>query len=155
MKSLKEVLRKKRVVSLSLISLVAVIVAIVLIISATLAVVTLFVIPATINIIVAPLEAEAFADPDCTIPMPAISWGDQEHGAHIQIDIYVKNTGVEPLTGVYLVVQEDVSAFMVYSFTPATVDLASGEVGHFLFEADILPAAPLGPQSFTYAGMAP
>lgn len=147
--------KKKRVISVSLVSLVALIVAVVMIISATLAAVVLFVIPATINIVAAPLEAEAFADLECTIPMPAIAWGNQEHGAHLQIDIYVKNTGVEPLTGIYMVIQEDVSAFMTYSFTPATVDLLAGEVGHFLFEADILPAAPLGPQSFTYAGEAP
>jgi len=154
MKKLKETLRKRRVV-LTVPFLVAVIAAVVLLVSAALAAVVLFLIPSTINIVAAPLEAEAFADPLATIPMPAISWGDQEHGAHIQIDIYVKNTGVEPLTGVYLVIQEDVSAFMTYSFTPATVDLLAGSIGHFLFEADIPVAAPLGPQSFTYAGMAP
>ena len=117
--------------------------------------VILFTIPNTMTIVSAPLEAEAFADLACTIPMPAIAWGNQEHGAHIQIDIFVKNTGVEPLTGVYMIIQEDVSAFMTYSFTPATLDLLAGEVGQFLFEADILPASLLGPVNWTDQGMAP
>ena len=147
--------KRKKVISISLVGLVAVIVAVLLIISATLAAVVLFVIPNTMTIVSAPLEAEAFADLECTIPMPAIAWGNQEHGAHIQIIVYVKNTGVEPLTGVYMLIQEDVSAFMTYSFTPATLDLLAGEVGQFLFEADILPAAPLGAVSWTDQGMAP
>ena len=155
MKSLKEDLRKRRVALPLWAALIAVMLAIVLIVSATVAAVTLFTIPNTINIVAAPLEAQPFADPAATIPMPAIGWGDQEHGAHIQIDIYVKNTGIEPLTGVNIAIQEDVSAYMTYSFTPATVDLLAGEVGHFLFEADILGAAPLGVQSWDDVGLAP
>ena len=118
------------------------------------ALVVLFSVPADINITPGSTDAELFLDPAATIPVPAVHWGDVQRGSHIQLDLYLKNTGVEPITAT-LTIPEDMSLIMTYSFTPASIPLNAGEVGHFLFEADILPTAPLGLQNYSYEGNTP
>jgi hypothetical protein len=119
-----------------------------------LAAVVLFVILADMNIVPGEQAAEVFLDEECTIPVPAVHWGDIERGTHQQLDLYVKNTGVEDID-VSIIIPEDVSTVMTYSITPVSIPLAADEVGHFTFSADILPTAPLGAVSWNYQGETP
>lgn len=122
--------------------------------AAALAVTLLFIILADMTIIPGPQEAEVYADPECTIPFPTLHWGDVQHGQDLQVDFYVKNTGVEPITA-NLSIQEDMSAIWTYTFTPQTFPLNPGDVEHVVFEAYILPTAPLGYVEYHYQGDTP
>ena len=117
--------------------------------TAVLAAAILISIPSDINIVPGEVTAEVFLDPEATIPVTAVHWGDVGRGTHQQFVFYVKNTGVEDIAA-SMSIPEDVSAFMTYSFTPASVALCSGEVGQITFEADILPTAVLGIKNWTY-----
>lgn len=130
-------------------SLMLALVGVVVMSTVALAIVTLILIPSDMNIVPGEVAAEAFLDPECTIPIPAVHWGDIGRGTHQQFDFYIKNTGVEPITA-SMTIPEDVSSFMTYTFTPASIPLNAGEVGHFVFTADVLPTAPLGLQSWNY-----
>lgn len=105
-------------------------------------------IPSDINIVTGEVTAEVFLDPEATIPVTAVHWGDVGRGTHQQFVFYVKNTGVEDIDA-SMSIPEDVSAFMTYSFTPS-VALSSGEVGQITFEADILPTAALGVRNWNF-----
>lgn len=101
------------------------------------------------NIVPGETTAQVFIDPAATIPAPAIHWGDIGRGSHQQFIFYVKNTGVEPINA-SMTIPENVSAYMTYSFTPASRPLSAGQIGQFTLNIDILPAAPLGPINGNY-----
>lgn len=119
-----------------------------------LAAIVLFTIPGDITIIPGPTAAEVFLDPECTTPVSTIHWGQAERGTHLQFGFYIKNTGVEPID-VSITIAGDVSDYMTYSFTPASLPLNAGEVGLITWEADILATAPLATISWEYLGGTP
>jgi hypothetical protein len=101
------------------------------------------------NIVPGEQAAEVFLDENATIPVPAVHWGDIPRGSHQEFNFYVKNTGVEDIDAT-MGISGNVSSFMTYSFTPASVHLAAGEVGQITFSADILPTATLGAKNWNY-----
>jgi hypothetical protein len=119
-----------------------------------LAAVVLFIVVWDMTIVPGEQAAEVFLDEECTIPVPSVHWGSIQRGTQQQLDLYVKNTGVEPIDA-SINVPEDVSAYMTWDITPATITLNAGEVGHFTLVANILPTAPLGAVSGTYQGETP
>lgn len=140
---------KKRALKLLTSSVPISVVLILIFSTVVLAATVLVLIFSDMNIVPGEQAAEVFLDPEATIPVPAVHWGDIQRGSHQEFIFYVKNTGVEDIDA-SMDISDNVSSFMSYSFTPASIHLAAGEVGQITFSADILPTAPLGSQSWNY-----
>ena len=122
---------------------------ILLVCTVALAATVLVLINSDMNIVPGEVSAGAYLDPEATIEVTAVHWGDTPRGTHQQFTFYVKNTGVEEIEAT-MSISGNVSDFMTYSFAPPSANLSAGEVGEFLFEADILPEADLGSKNWNY-----
>ena len=100
-------------------------------------------------------EAEVFYDPECTVPVHTVHWGEEvERGQGLEFVFYVKNTGTEPIDA-GITIPDDVSAIMSYTFTPASLPLTANQTGNITLSIDILPDAPLGYYESSYDGYTP
>lgn len=140
---------KKRLMKLLTRSVPLSLVLVLILCATALAATVLVLIFSDMNIIPGEQAAEVYLDPEATIPVPSVHWGDIQRGSHQEFIFYVKNTGVEDINA-SMGISANVSSFMEYSFTPASVHLSAGEVGQVTFSADILPTAPLGSKNWNY-----
>lgn len=97
---------------------------------------------------------ELYLDEACTIPAAPFYWDNLPRGTYHYLELYVKNSGVEPIDA-YIYVPTDVSAYIIWTITPASIPLNAGEVGHFTVEAYVPPTATLGDVQGKYRGEAP
>jgi len=105
-------------------------------------------IPCDLTIVLGPKALGAFVDSECSIPVILLHWGEIPRGHSVSFDMYLKNTGEEPLK-VGARVPEDISAWGSVTMTPATVSLAASEVQKATITMSVLPGATLGAQSCT------
>lgn len=122
---------------------------ILLLCTVALAATVLVIINSDMNIVPGEVSAGAYLDPDTTVEITAVHWGDIARGTHQEFVFYIKNTGVEDIEA-SMSISGNVSDIMTYSFTPSSAKLSAGEVATFTFEADILPTAALGSRSWDF-----
>ena len=78
-----------------------------------------------------------YVDPEATLPLTGVHFGQVESGQHLDFEIYVKNTGeATGMAGVRVPV--DTSTWLDWTVTPSPQSINPGDVVMFLWEADVI-----------------
>ena len=107
----------------------------------------LWVITVDIGIVEGPTEITVYSDADLTNQISSLSWVEFPRGTQSEFDLWVKNTGVEPINLQASVVGDTSWGDVV--ITPGdTVSLSSQEVAQYTLSIAVPADTPLGQQSF-------